>query len=315
MAGFWDRSNSQIHDLNGKPLIGAKAYFYVGGTTTPLPTYRSYDLGTVNLLPNPVTTNGAGFFPSVFMDEAAEFYRVRITTQSGSLIFDADGIPIIGPVGGGGGGSSTPVDPEAVLKTGDFKLRHGTGVLSGFVRANGRNIGSSTSGASERANADVQALYEYLWATDTTLPVGGGRGASASADWSANKPLTLPDFRGRAPIGLDTMGNSAAGVVSEAETLGWTGGAKTHTLATSEIPAHNHPGSSASTDGAHSHTYGGVTGSNPAIGSGGTFSFNGAAATSVDGAHTHTINITSQGGGAAHNNMQPSLAITIYIKI
>lgn len=37
MAGFWNQSNTQIHDANGKPYIGARAYFYLGGTSTPIP--------------------------------------------------------------------------------------------------------------------------------------------------------------------------------------------------------------------------------------------------------------------------------------
>jgi microcystin-dependent protein len=41
----------------------------------------------------------------------------------------------------------------------------------------------------------------------------------------------------------------------------------------------------------------------------------GATNTSVEGSHTHPITVDPTGGGAAHNNMQPSLAITIYIKI
>jgi len=309
MAGFWPKSNTQIHDLNGKPLIGCRAFFYIGGTTTPLETYRSYDLGAVNLLPNPVVTDGAGFFPAVFMDEADEFYRVRITTASGSLIYDVDGLPIIGPSGGGGGGSGSPVDPDAVLATGDIKGRFGTGVVSGFVRLNARTIGSATSGATERANSDVQALYEYLWSADTSLAVLGGRGASASADWSANKPLTLPDGRGRALIGLDTMGNTAAGVVSEATALGWTGGAKTHTLATTEIPAHNH----GVTDPGHAHQYsryGALTN----LGAGASTGWIGESLPNT-GTATTGITINNAGGGAAHNNLQPSIAITWYMKI
>lgn len=314
MAGFWPKSNSQIHDLNGKPLIGARAFFYVGGTTTPLDVYGAYDLGDVNLLPSPVVTDGSGYFPSVFFDEADEFYRVRLTTASGVLIYDTDGIPIIGPSGGGGGGSGSPVDPNALIRTGDVYWRYGTGTRSGAVRLNGRSIGSATSGATERANSDVQALYEYLWDADTNLDVAGGRGGSASADWSANKPLTLPDMRGRAPIGLDTMGNIAAGIVSEATALGWTGGAKTHTLATSEIPAHKHD--LTVTDPGHTHTddlnLGSGVGSGLGIvgnNSNGNISIVNSATTGI------TVSMANAGGGGAHNNMQPSMAGTWYMKI
>lgn len=309
MAGYWQNSNSQIHDLNGKPLIGAKAFFYLGGTTTPLSVYRSYDLGTVNLLPNPVVSDGAGFFPSVFIDEAALFYRVRITTASGVTVIDVDGLPVIGPTGGGGGGSSTPVDPDAVMKTGDMVWRYDTGLRSGFVRLNGRTIGSATSGASERANADVQALFEYLWQKDANLAVLGGRGGSSAIDWSANKQLTLPTAQGRALVGLDTMGNTAAGVIAAATTLGWLGGEEKHLLTTTEIPAHSH----GVNDPGHAHltaTRGGLS----------TFQNGPVTAWVGDGTtatQTATTGITIQnaGGGASHNNVQPSLAATLYMKI
>lgn len=315
MAGFWNKSNTQIHDRNGKPLIAAKAYFYLGGTTTPIKTYRSADLGEVNENPNPVETDGSGFFPSVFFDEADEYFRMRIATASGTLILDVDGIPIIGPSGGGGGGSETPVDPNSVYKTGDMKARYGTGTHPGFVRGNGRTLGSATSGASERANDDAQALFEYLWEADSTLEVLGGRGVSAAADWNANKQLSLPDFRGRAFIGLDTMGNTAAGIVAEATALGWKGGTRSHTLALTEIPAHDH---NVSLTAAPNHVHSVELGIPINDGSG--FARGSSANTitrQVDagGGHNHTVSQESKGGGAAHNNLQPSLAVTVYIKL
>jgi microcystin-dependent protein len=122
-----------------------------------------------------------------------------------------------------------------------MKARYGTGTLSGFVRANGRTIGSATSGATERANADTQALFEYLWGADANLTVSGGRGASANADWAANKTIALPDLRGRVIAGLDDMGNTSAGrlsgVISGGSTsLGNVGGAQTNTVAQSNLP-------------------------------------------------------------------------------
>lgn len=71
---------------------------------------------------------------------------------------------------------------------------------TGWVKANGSTIGSAASGAT-RANADTAALFEVLWnistfAILTSAGAGSSRGASAAADFAANKRLTLPDLRG-----------------------------------------------------------------------------------------------------------------------
>lgn len=311
MSGFWPQSFSQINDLNGKPLVGAKAFFFQAGTTTPIAVFRDYDLAVPH--PNPLTTDGFGRFPAVYLNEDDEFYRVRVTTSGGVVLYDSDSIPVIGPTVGEGGGSSSPVDPDSTMKTGDIKLRYGTGFQSGFVRANGRSIGTATSGATERANSDVQALYEHLWNQDPNLEIGGGRGATAAADWAANKPLTLPTFRGRAIVGLDDMGNTAAGVLDGATALGWTGGAQRVTLTINEMPNHDH---SVTINEAPDHDHRVARGS---TGGGSAFQTGPASGSSEPttpaGRHIHTATIGTKGGGAAHTNVQPSIAVTLYIRL
>jgi len=116
------------------------------------------------------------------------------------------------------------------------------------VRCNGRSIGSATSGATERANPDCEDLFLYLWNNipDATAGVSGGRGASAGADWAANKTILIPSLRGVLPIGLATMGNADGGsfsgvpvVLGSATAAGSVLGANTHTLSTSELPTFN----------------------------------------------------------------------------
>jgi microcystin-dependent protein len=316
MAGLWNLSQQQLYDQNGKPMVGAKAYFYLGGTTTPITVYKAFALGSVNAHPNPVVTDGFGRWPTVYMDEANGFYRVRVTTAGGVIVFDEDGIPIIGQSGGGGGGGDNPVNPTAVFSTGDLKARYDTDFVDGWVRLNARTIGSATSGASERANADTQALFEYLWHHDNTLVVVGGRGSTANADWLANKQITLPDGRGRVLVGLDTMGNIAAGNVAAATDLGWIGGEGSHTLIVNEMPSHTHTGQ-ATENGNHRHTIG-ADFIGAGIGSTGGYVLpddNGNAFTSVAGNHIHALDIDNAGGGLGHNNVQPSMAITLYIKL
>ncbi|WP_267550461.1 hypothetical protein [Rhizobium rhizogenes] len=312
MAGFWNLSQSQLYDLNGKPMIGARAYFYKGGTSTPITTYKSYSLGTVNAQPNPVISDGFGRWPSVFMDEADDFYRVRITSSSGVVVFDVDGLPIIGPSAGGGGGGDTPVDPNAIMVTGDMMIRYGEGLRSGFVRANARTIGTAISGASERANADAQPLFEWLWNSDPSLVVVGGRGANSLADWNANKQMTLPDWRGRTLIGTDIMGNIAAGVVPGA-ILGYATGEAAHTLTTAEMPNHAHSLS----DPGHIHNLGNrIQGFQLASGNVGALALGGPDPSPLNTATSFTgITMGAVGGGAAHNNIQPSRALTIYIRL
>lgn len=105
------------------------------------------------------------------------------------------------------------VPAAALVPTGALLPYVGGTAPTGYVFANGMTIGSAASGATGRANADTSALFAQLWANtaNTELAVSGGRGASAVADFAANKTITVPDMRGRTVAGTDTMGTTAAG--------------------------------------------------------------------------------------------------------
>lgn len=265
MAGHWQRSGAQYIDRNGRPLVGARAYFYLAGTTTPLSTYRDY--GMTILYPSFVQASGLGLFPNVYMDEVDAFYRLRITDQYGELVDEDDNIPIIGPTAVEGGGPPPPSSGPSGLTTGDLKPRYDAGSIAGWVRCNGGTIGPASAVASERANNDCEALFQHLWNTDSGLVVAGGRGASAAADWADNKTIATPNLRRRAPIGIGLS-----------DTLGQTGGAETVVLTTAQLPVHAHGGGTTDPGGAHTPT--------------GT--------TAAGGAHTPT-GTSSPGGAHSHS--------------
>lgn len=112
---------------------------------------------------------------------------------------------------------STAIDAKVVnladklAMVAEVKWRAVLAAPAGWLVANGGTIGSAASGGTSRANADTQALYTALW-TDTINTVlviqdaagaPTARGASAAADFAANKRMPLPDLRGVVPRGLD----------------------------------------------------------------------------------------------------------------
>lgn len=314
------------YDLTGHVAFGCKLYVYQAGTTsTPQIAYQDSGLSIPSPGGNILSCDAAGRLPQFFLADGS--IKLVLRDVNGALVFSQDGLLVVGPSGGGGGGSS--VDATTVLATGDIKVSYGTGVLTGFVRANGRTIGSATSGATERANADCQALFLSLYAADANLVVSGGRGASAAADWAANKTIVLPDWRGRTLAGLDDMGNTAAGRLTatyfgtSATVLGASGGAQSITLTATNLAPHQHGGTTAAmnSNATHSHTYAASNqtgpGTTPATGnaSGGALGPFATSTTNTD--HTHDFQ-TDNGIGlnaTPFSKLPPTILATIYLKL
>lgn len=324
-AGMWPLSHQQIvHPVTGKP-ISALATFFRAEDATPIIPYKDYNLGVPH--PNPVPTSGYGIFPVVFLDVALSFYRYRVMTSGGVVIpgFDVTTVPIIGPSGGGGGGGP-PIDPNALKTTGEVMFRFDNQPFAGYVRVNGRTIGSATSGATERANADTQPLFNHLWPFTRITLVGGAKGATAAVDWAANRQLTLPNMAGRAIVAADDLGAGVQNIISAATIaagtptdVGSTGGTERHALVEAEIPSHRHAGPTGNQDTDHTHqvpitsfplNYAAGVSFIAAMISGGGIS------TSVQSAnHAHSLLTQFTGGGGLHLNMQPSMLYFIYMKL
>jgi microcystin-dependent protein len=324
MAGTIPLSLTQQFDRLGNVLAGGKLYLIQAGTvSTPQSGYQ--DSALTIPWPNPIVLDDAGRLPQFFLADGS--IKIRLADADGVTQVTADGILVVGASSGGGGGS--PVDATTIFTTGDLKVTYGTGGLAGFVRANGRTIGNATSGASERANSDTSALYAFLWNADANLVVSTGRGASAAADYAANKTIALPDWRGRALAGLDDMGNSAAGRLTSgffgatATVLGAAGGAESQTLTVAQLPtgitSSNTGAITLSVQTADKIAFGPNNGSATAGGtqlttavSGGTYGFVNSGGQLAIGIVNTTSNNTS---GNAHPNVGPMMLATIYLKL
>jgi microcystin-dependent protein len=124
-----------------------------------------------------------------------------------------------------------------------------------------------------------RTTYAALFAAvGTTWGIGDG-----------STTFNLPNLARRTLVGSGGTGTGTLG-----NTLGSTGGAETHTLATSEIPA-------------HTHTY---TEPDAPTATGAS----GAPTTTEIQTRTAGVATGSTGGGGAHNNMQPSAVVKWLIK-
>lgn len=199
--------------------------------------------------------------------------------------------------------------------TGDAFLTLKATAPSGWLLMNDGTIGSAASAATSRANADTQDLYELIWnnVSDTYAAVSSGRGANAEADFNANKTIALTKVLGRA------IAISGAGSGLTSRVLGLTTGNETHVLDVSEMPSHTHTQSSHThTINAH-NTIGSETtpGSNFISRGNNSTNFRTSSDTTLDSGSVNSATpaIGSNGGGGAHNNMQPSSFWNVMIKL
>src|SRR5262245_12583154 len=152
----------QVINANGQPVAGALLYVYQAGTVAT-PQNAFADPGLTIRLSNPLVADATGRLPMFYLANGS--VHVSLTDAAGEVIFYYPTMLVIGASGGASSGGS--VDPTTIASTGDVKFRPTTESLAGWVKMNGQTIGSATSGASGRANADTQSLFVYLWTNCT----------------------------------------------------------------------------------------------------------------------------------------------------
>lgn len=272
-------------------------------------------------------SSGAGVGEECSASDVLDF----LGTARGSIVYrGASGWNALAPGTAGKylqtqGASADPQWAENALPPGLLFPYAGSSAPSGYLLCDGSAVSRTT--------------YASLFAVISTT-YGTGDGSTT---------FTLPDLRGRTPVGKDNMGGSTANRVTSAgsgitgTTLGATGGAENKTLTTTELPAHTHTGTSAaggshnhtattSSDGSHAHnvhsvsgggaTYGAVTSTATSTTDGNvlTIDTNSAGShthtltTTTASTHTHTFTSDSSGTGSAFGVMNPSIILNYIIK-
>ncbi len=159
---------------------------------------------------------------------------------------------------------------SVLMPTASIMPYAGSSAPTGYLLCDGAAISRST----------YSTLFGLLATT-----YGSGDGSST---------FNIPDLRGRVIAGQDDMGGSSANRLTNqtggvnGDVLGDTGGAETHTLSISEMPAHTH--------------------TVPASGSRLRGDSTSEVASNIQGISGST------GGGGAHNNVQPTIILNYIIK-
>lgn len=198
-----------------------------------------------------------------------------------------------------------------IVPTGAVQGFRRTTAPTGWVKENGGTIGNGASGGTTRANSDTETLFTLLWEQfdNTMLPIqtsagaASTRGASAAADFAANKRMPLFDSRSRFHRGADdSLGFDVTLTVGTAQADG--------------IKNHVHPGTTGSS-GAHTHTFprdnqGSGSPLSADFGNGDTGT---PGTTSSNGAHTHTFTTDNNTSGLALETRPRSSVVLICIKL
>lgn len=149
-----------------------------------------------------------------------------------------------------------------ILPIGGITMYGGSTAPSGYLICDGSEVSRTT----------YSNLFNVI---GTTYGAGDG-----------NTTFNLPNLKGRIPVGFDIND-------SNFDTLGETGGEKTHTLNIDEMPSHNH--GTAVTDSSMGAPAGNIS-----------------MVTGYQKTNGYPTGLT--GGGQAHNNLQPYLVLNYIIK-
>jgi microcystin-dependent protein len=288
-----------------------------------------YTAGTSSALT--LTTNQGLVSPIGDGQMLSFFYNTGANAQGVTLTVDGIGpYPIQIQAGG-----VFPLPSGVLIQGGVYRVRYSTNpspnwVLSGFY---GQIYAIPIGGFMP---------YSSLTPPNSSfiLPFGQGISRTVYAAYFAmvgttfgsgdgSTTFNVPDLRGRAFVCQDNMGGAAAGRVTSAGSgvdgtaLGAAGGAQSKTLATTEIPSHNH--AVFLNDPGHAHSWQGSIAGGPADSSSGPVIKPGGTGTTTSGTGM-TVRDTAGGGGTANQTagtgggtafslLQPSIVLPVLLRV
>ena len=272
-------ANTYVANLNPSVtayVAGQRFLVNINATNTSASTINFNAVGAKSIVKNGATALQGG-----------ELVSGRLYT----IVYDGTNFQVVNP---------TPL-PEIISGA------HST-ARTNEVPLDSQTLSKTTNG--DITGTQYELHYKYLWDNfaDGQAPVAGGRGASAQADWDADKAITTPDFQDRVVMGVSSGGSiTTVGDTAGATTVASSGSVGTSgatSISTAQMPAHTHTYVTQNT---------GTSGTSFAQGSVGTLQDGSGTTNSTGGggSHTHTGGTYT---GSATSVVQKSIGVYWYLK-
>jgi hypothetical protein len=303
---------------------------FVPGTAGGCPPFGQDFNGILKQLSQGVQWQQAGgpyFFDSAFAASVGGYPKgaiINSTVVPGNQWLSTADSNSNDPDAGGANWVQLPTQ----IQTGAPVASLSTTIPTGYVSANGLTIGNAASNGTNRANSDTKFLFAFVWAAcpNTICPIftSGGisstRGATAAADYAANKALAVQNMNGAALMGADSQnGTTTSNLLNVPATSGSRTapnsilGENLHSLSSAENGTHTH--ANTLTDPGHSHTVPiqlATIATTDVTGNRSVNSSNTSSSTNTTGV---TINNVASGSGTAHNTVARSTIVYWNLKL